>query len=166
MHKLIPRWFAVMIAISLAVVAYGTLQIGPTEQATPQQSQLYDVLWLDKYPEVSHDSWKAYVYSSDNVGISIDAASSFKLTLELFEFKADSKQLRFHFPHDGRKANCSYKIEKLKKPTRHFDTKLTVEKDPQNDGQTKEYFTGPEFRSFEALPEHFRSTLKAHGFDW
>ncbi|MBI3928329.1 MAG: hypothetical protein HY319_22485 [Armatimonadetes bacterium] len=161
--QLFPRWFAVMIAISVAVIAYGTLQVEPADEApAPLQHELFDVLWLDKYPEMSHEKWKAYFFSSDNVGISIDAQSAFKLTLELFEFKAESKKIRFHFPHDGRKAQCGYTIEKLKKPTRHFDTKLIVENDPQNAGQTKEYFTGPEFRSAATLPENLRQTLEAH----
>ncbi len=163
MSKLLPRWFAALLAFSVAVVIYGTMEMSWHQNSQPRinPAKLYDTIWLDKYPEMSHEPWKAYIFTSDNVGIHIDAASSFKLTLELFEFKADNSKLRFHFPHDGRRAHSSYRIEKLKKPTRHFDTKLVIEQDPQNGGQLKEYYTGPEFRSKQNLPEPFKSYLKA-----
>lgn len=162
MTKLIPRWFACMVLASMAVVTYGTLSLKPAEEAAPLNRELYDALWIDRYPEMAHDKWKAYLFTADNVGLSIDAASAFKLTLEVFEFKADKKSITYHFPHDSRRARCNYSIEKLKKPTSHFDTQLTVENDPQNGGQTKVYFTGPEFRSAETLPPHLRQAVEAY----
>ena len=161
MTRFIPRWFAAMILASLAIVIYGLNQPQQhTSEPGTQTKELYDVLWLDQYPEMQHDKWKAYLFTSDNVGLNIDAASAFKLTLEIFEFKAQNGKLSYHFPHDGRRATCGFRIEKMKKPTRHFDTQLILDADPQSGSQPKTYFTGPEFRSAATLPEHIRQGLE------
>ena len=171
-RKLVPGWFATMIAASAAVCVVGLTQ--PTQPKmenttsvsaveTQNTKELYDVLWLDRYPETSSDTFRAYSFTSDNVGFSIDFHSSFKFTLELFEFKANNSQITFHFPHDARRAQVSYKIEKLKKPTRNFDVSLTVEKDPANQGQTTVYFSGPNFRSIDSMPENVRLPLETTG---
>ena len=141
-----PNWFKGMVIASLAVVCYG---IGNLETETtdlvPQKAELLETLWLDSVPEMMHDSWKGYLFTTDNVGLSIEAASSFKITLEIFEFQLKKNTIRWHFPHDGSKVNTKYTIEKLKKPTKHFDRQLTVENDPKNGGKTRIYFTGPDF---------------------
>ncbi len=159
--SLIPRWFAALLVASFLTVGYGVSQLQSAE-VTPANKDLYDTIWIDKYPEMSQDTWNAYMFTSDNVGLNIDAASAFKITIELFEFKASGRDIRFHFPHDGRKANSKYALEKLKKPTKHFDTKLTIETDPQNGGQKHVYFTGPEFRSAATLPDAVRDALGVH----
>ena len=168
--SLIPAWFKTLILASMLIIGYGLTHPSQTNRSmqpadpkvAPTASELFDILWMDKYPEVQHDTWKAYLFTSDNIGVSVDALSAFKLTLEVFEFKADKARLTFHFPHDGRRANCAYKIEKLKKPTRHFDTQLTIENDPQIGGQTHVYFTGPEFRNLETMPSHIREALESN----
>lgn len=169
-RRLVPGWFATMIVASAAVCMYGLSQPQlPADQAptalveTQAAKDLYDVLWLDKYPEMQSDTFKAYSFTSDNVGITMDFHSAFKLTLELFEFKASNTHITYHFPHDGRRANVSYKIEKLKKPTKHFDASLTIENDPANAGQTTVYFTGPNFRSLHNLPTPIQQQLERSG---
>ena len=114
-------------------------------EVTPQKGELLETLWLDRVPEMMHDSWNGYLFTSDNVGLNVQAASAFKITLEIFEFQLRKNDIRWHFPHDGNKSNTKYTIEKLKKPTKHFDRQLTIENDPKNGGKTKVYFTGPEF---------------------
>ena len=172
--RIVPRWLAVLMVAAWGLILANMIAApssGPQPASDQQVSQanvnnnpaLFDVLWIDRYPEVQHDTWKAYLYTSDNVGISVDAQSAFKLTIEVFEFKADAARLTFHFPHDGRKAGCAYTIEKLKKPTKHFDIQLTVQNDPQNAGVTKSYFSGPEFRSASSLPSWMRESLEASG---
>ncbi|MFA7479025.1 MAG: hypothetical protein WC314_00880 [Vulcanimicrobiota bacterium] len=142
----VPSWFKLMLVASLAIVTYGmgNLQSETTEVA-PQKSELLETLWLDRVPEMMHDSWNGYLFTTDNVGLNIQAASAFKLTLELYEFQLRKNDIRWHFPHDGTKATTKYTIEKLKKPTKHFDRQLTIENDPKNGGKTKVYFTGPDF---------------------
>ncbi len=142
----VPNWFKFMVVASVAVVTYGlgNLQSDNVEVA-PQRSDLLETMWLDRVPEMMHDSWQGYLFTSDNIGLNIQAASSFKITLEIFEFQLKKSDIRWHFPHDGAKAKTKFTIEKLKKPTKHFDRQLTIENDPKNGGKTKVYFTGPEF---------------------
>lgn len=144
--KYMPNWFKAMVVASVAVVLYGMGHIESDKvDMTPQSSKLLDTLWIDRVPEMMHDSWKGYLFTSDNVGLNIQAASSFKICLEIFEFQVKKSEIRWHFPHDGSKTKTKFTIEKLKKPTKHFDHQLTVENDPKNGGKTTVYFTGPEF---------------------
>lgn len=164
-RPLIPSWFLAMIVASLLISVVGTFrEIGPGQQSEIANKDLYDVIWIDSYPEVSSDTWNGYLFSSDNVGISVQAASAYKLTLEVFEFKASGASLGFHFPHDSRRVSSNYSIEKLKKPTKHFDTQLTLTADPQKGGKNSVYFTGPEFRSLASCPESVREALEARGY--
>ena len=153
-----PNWFRAMVVASLAVVAIGVSNLGepstPPAEATDVEisaHEIHDTLWLDRVPEMMHDSWNGYIFTPDNVGLAIQADSAFRLTLEIFEFQLRKGQIRWHFPHDGKKAETKFTIEKLKKPTKHFDRQLTIENDPKNDGKTKVYFTGPEFANAEAI---------------
>lgn len=159
-----------MIVASAAICMYGLSRPQPPASNPPAaqvetlaSKELYDVLWLDKYPEMQNDQFKAYSFTSDNIGIAFDFHSAFKVTLELFEFKASNTQLTFHFPHDNRRAQVNYKIEKLKKPTKHFDISLTVENDPANQGKTTTYFSGPNFRSLHNLPSPIQEQLERSG---
>jgi hypothetical protein len=142
----VPNWFKVMLVTSVALVTYGMGNLeSETVEVAPQSSELLETLWLDRVPEMMHDSWKGYLFTTDNVGLNIQAASSFKITLEIFEFQLKKKEIRWHFPHDGTKSKTKFTIEKLKKPTKHFDRQLTIENDPKNEGKTSVYFTGPDF---------------------
>ena len=172
-RKLVPGWFATMIVASAAVCLVGLSrpEISGGAQAPAAvdtvdalaAKDLYDVLWLDKYPEMASDKFKAYSFTSDNVGITMDFHSAYKLTLELFEFKATNTNISYHFPHSGTKANVTYKVEKLKKPTKRFDTQLTVDNDPANGGKTSIYFTGPDFRSLHDLPSPIQEQIERSG---
>lgn len=169
-RTLVPGWFATMIVASAAVCMYGlTRPQLPADQAptavveTQAAKDIYDQLWLDKYPEMQSDTFRAYNFTSDNIGIAFDFHSAFKVTLELFEFKASNTQIQYHFPHDGRKAKVNYKVEKLKKPTKHFDVSLTIENDPANNGQTTVYYSGPNFRSLHDLPGPIQERIERSG---
>lgn len=164
LSRYLPRWFAVMVVASCLVVGYGVSQLTCQTQVQPLNRELYDVIWIDKYPEMTNDTWNAYMFTADNVGLSIDAHSAYKITLEVFEFKATKDKLKFHFPHDSRRSDSKYSIERLKKPTKHFDTKLTVTADPQQGGQSYEYFTGPDFRSADQLPQLVKEAAEPSGF--
>lgn len=153
LFRYIPTWFRVMLVASVALVGYGLshLEDAPTAEVSPMAGSITDTLWVDKLPEVMHDSWKGYLFTSDNVGLNVHADSAFRMTLELFEFQARKGQLRWHFPHDGLKAKTKFTIEKLKKPTEHFDRKLTLHNDPRNNGETTEYFTGPDLANVDTI---------------
>ena len=156
--RYMPTWFRVMVVASLAVITYGIGNIGETSEvpcgATEvdvMAHEIHDTLGLDRVPEMMHDSWNGYIFTPDNVGLAVQAESAFKLTLEIFEFQLRKSNIRWHFPHDGKKADTKYTIEKLKKPTKHFDRQLTIENDPKNGGKDKVYFTGPEFANADTM---------------
>ena len=162
----IPNWFKMMVVCSVAFVAYGMGQIETTTtDITPQKAELLETLWLDSVPEMMHDKWQGYLFTTDNVGLNIHAASSFKITLEIFEFQLKKSDIKWHFPHDGSKAKTKFTIEKLKKPTKNFDRQLTIENDPKNNGKTSVYFTGPDFANgatIDRLAPGARERLRNH----
>lgn len=172
-RPLVPRWFAVMLAASVAIVLLGITRPETDRQATsePQLSPaaaggLAECVWLDRLPEDPYEPFQVYYFTEEGgrVGINAKADSAFRILLEIFEFidLADQGRIQFFFPHDRRKPASTYTIEKMKKPTAYFDTQLTLESDPQNGGKKKVYFTGPEFRADSdgsALPENLRRTL-------
>lgn len=170
-RRLVPGWFAAMIAASAAICVIGLSQPQPpNEQQAPAAAvdtlaakDLYDVLWLDKYPEMANDKFHAYSFTSDNIGLTFDFHSAYKVTLEIFEFKANNTNIQYHFPHSSTRANVTYKVEKLKKPTKHFDTQLTIDNDPANGGKTTVYFTGPNFRSLHDLPGPIQEQIDRSG---
>ncbi len=172
-RPLVPRWFAVMLAASVAIVLLGITRPEADRQATPEPqlapaaaSGLAECVWLDRLPEDPYETFQVYYFTEEGgrVGINAKADSAFRILLEIFEFidLADQNRVQFYFPHDRRKPASTYTIEKLKKPTAYFDTQLTLESDPQNGGKKKVYFTGPEFRADSdgsSLPGHLRQTL-------
>lgn len=169
--RYMPNWFKAMALTSLAVITYGIGTLDkPTETVAPSEAEvmaheIHDALWLDKVPEMMHDQWQGYIFTPDNVGLSVQAESSFKMTLEIFEFQIKKNNIRWHFPHDGKKTETKFTIERLKKPTKHFDRQLTVENDPKNGGQTKVYFTGPEFASASTIESLAPGAMaRIHGY--
>jgi len=90
LQRYIPGWFAAMIVGSAAICVVGLTR--PEVSAPPvtqgpvevQGKELYDVMWIDRYPEMPSDTFKGYTFTGDNVGISLDFHSAYKLTLELF----------------------------------------------------------------------------------
>jgi len=172
-RPLVPRWFAVMLAASLAIILLGLFQPRAAEAPAPEENAtltaaapLAECMWLDRLPEDPYEPFQVYYFTEEGgrIGLNAKADSAFRVLLEVFEFMdlSDQGRIQFHFPHDRRKPSSNYSIEKLKKPTPYFDTQLTLEKDPQNGGKTKVYFTGPEFRpksDGSGLPEHVRQVL-------
>lgn len=167
-RPLVPRWFAVMIAASLAIVVLGIFRPEANPGTEPQptaapaaDAPLVECLWLDRLPEDPYEPFQMYFFTEEGgrVGLNAKAESAFKILLEVFEFidLSDRATVQFYFPHDRRKPASAYKVEKMKKPTAYFDTMLTLENDPQNGGKKTVYYTGPEFR-----PEGTGKSLPAH----
>lgn len=152
-RSLAPRWFMAMVAASAALVIYGTTQerLAPTPPSAPAPTSqivpLHDQLWLDSIPENSWDSFQMYVFlkKGHKVGLHVQAHSTFKQTLEVFEYKDKAGgDLFFYFPHDQRKAQTKYSIIPLREPQGPFTCKLRLEQDPQNGGQPHIFYSGPE----------------------
>ncbi len=155
--KFIPTWFRYLILSCLTVIIAGLIY-GPRQSHHINNNLLYDRLWIDSMPEMSHDEFRAYMFTADNIGINFHGHSAFKLMLEVFEFRAKSDTINFHFPHDGLKEKASFAISPLDNPTEHFDTKLELSIDPKT-GEKKAYFTGPELGSLEEMAPALRLQL-------
>lgn len=131
----------------------------PQEQiAVPRE--LVDRIWIDSLPQRETDKFNFYLFSSeDNFGINDHAQSIYKHLLEFFYYRATDSALTFQFPHDKRQARCSYKVERLSKPERDIDLKLTIENDPQMGGKTTTYLSSTKWQmtDLETLPPTLRS---------
>ncbi|MDO5296265.1 MAG: hypothetical protein Q4F00_06450 [bacterium] len=180
MRSLMPKWFAAMTAASVAVVAYGTWQSFTaqdnlqTEELKPAATQeisapakeitLKDYFWIDAVPDNAYTPFNAYVFT-DGIGINSQFASSFKVLLEIFEYRHTKDKVSFEFPHDNRSAKSSYTITAYKNPKYPFLTaQLTLAGDPQNGGKEKAYFTGPDLHLESqgyALPAPLQNALIA-----
>ena len=160
MRSLMPKWFAAMAAVSAAVVAYGTWQsltagsIVEPETVQPEAVQelkapakditLKNYFWIDAVPDNAYTPFNSYVFT-DGIGINSQFASSFKVLLEIFEYRSTKDKVNFEFPHDNRSAKSSYTITDYKNPKYPFLTaQLTLTGDPQAKGKEKAYFTGPD----------------------
>ena len=160
MRSLMPKWFAAMTAASVAVVAYGTWQsftaadnsdLGQDQTAAVEEINapakditLKDYFWIDAVPDNAYTPFNAYVFT-DGIGINSQFASSFKVLLEIFEFRNTKDKVNFEFPHDNRSAKSSYTITAYKNPKYPFLTaQLTLASDPQANGKEKAYYTGPD----------------------
>ncbi len=160
-RRLMPTWFAAMATFSLGVIACGTWQ-PCTEQtcvtpATTCEVQAQDEMaetnvtlenyfWIDAIPRDAYTPFNAYLFT-DNIGLNNKFASSFKVLMEIFEYRADKKQVAFRFPHDNRKASTSYSIVEYKNPKYPFLTaELILDKDPQSNGAKASYYTGPDLK--------------------
>ena len=159
MRSLMPKWFAAMAAVSAAVVAYGTWQsltadssIEPEtvkpeavqEVKAPKDITLHNYFWIDAVPDNAYTPFNAYVFT-DGIGINSQFASSFKVLIEIFEYRSTKDKVNFEFPHDNRSAKSSYTITDYKNPKYPFLTaQLTLAADPQAKGKEKAYFTGPD----------------------
>jgi hypothetical protein len=128
----------------------------PAEQV---QSLLVDRLWIDELPQRESDKFNFYVFSGeDEFGINDKAQSIYKHLLEIFNFRADAKNINFTFPHDRRNARSAYQVEKLARPRGDIDMKLVISADPQMGGKSWTYWSSTKWQShdLQSLPPMLR----------
>lgn len=104
---------------------------------------LRECLWLDRLPPDAHAPYRAWWFGPEGWGLTVDAQSSYKQTVEIFEFHEDGTEVNFLFHHDDRKPATPYRIEPLQPPTKEFDRQLTLGRDPLNGDRKTTYYTGP-----------------------
>ena len=114
-------------------------------------SLLLDRLWIDRVPQRDTDRFNLYVFmSEEQMGLNDQAQSIYRHLLEIFLYDANSREIRFHFPHDSRAAKSAYTVERLARPERNdIDLKLTIAADPQNGNQKTEYFSSTKWNSMD-----------------
>jgi len=75
----VPSWFKVMLVCSVAVVTYGMGNLkSENVEVTPMKGEILETLWIDRLPEMMHDSWQGYLFTSDNVEASLDNIASIR----------------------------------------------------------------------------------------
>lgn len=107
---------------------------------------LRECVWIDWLPESPHQPYRACFFGREGWGFTTVAHSSYKLDIEIFEFCEDEGKINYFFHHDQRKPCSAYTIERLDPPTRDFDRKLTLARDPNNNDEPTVYYTGPSLR--------------------
>lgn len=143
-----------MMAASLAIILYGL------QQPRVQEGQLVNQFWVDRIPQDPSESFRGYLFDMEGFGIMAEAPTCYRITFELFEYREDGKAISYAFPHDGRRANTPFTIEPLRPPTRDFDTRLTILKDPNNKNKKTVYYTGPDLRSTATFPPTLRQAFQ------
>ena len=100
--------------------------------------------WLDEYPQKAEQKFMAYVFSDEGIGVHDKAESAYRHHIEIFTFRATAEKLFFLFPHDKRKGESTYKVDKIQGGG-PFNLKLTLTQDPQNGGKTYIYFSNTQW---------------------
>ena len=177
MSKIVPRWFAVLAASSLAMVTYSAWSSFTAPETLPQESAiaesevtesatdvtLTEYFWLDSIPEDAYTPFNAYLFTN-KIGINNQFASAFKTVVEIFEFKVADGTIGFHFPHDNRAVSTKYAIKEYRNPKYPFlSAELVLASDPQAKGKTKSYYTGPDMHlksTHQSLPESVQAALQ------
>ena len=101
---------------------------------------------MDRRPAHPKEAYQACFFGSEGWGYTLDAASSYKMVVEIFQFGEDARTINYLFHHDNRKPSTAYRLERLNPPTHDFDTRLTLFQDPNNQGRKSTYYTGPNLR--------------------
>jgi hypothetical protein len=163
--------FAVLllvVGIVYALFVRSTMLAPPAPSADAHApSLLVDRLWVDKIPEKDMDKFNFYIFSSEeNIALNDQAQSSYRHLLEIFFYRASSRDLQYQFPHDRRSGKTQYSVEKLSKPDRNgIDLKLTLVADPQAGNTTKTYYSSTKWSSLDksTLPPPLRHLPQAPG---
>lgn len=154
-----------LLAAGIAYAWYARTTLLPHETpVTPENpSVLVDRLWVDKVPESDREAFSFYIFSSEeNLALNDKAASSYRHLLEVFFYRATSRDLQYQFPHDRRSGKTQYTVEKLSKPEKNqIDLKLTIVADPQAGNETRIYYSSTKWSSVDraTLPTPLRDAM-------
>jgi hypothetical protein len=117
--------------------------------------------WLDEFPAKPEQKFVAYVFSDELVGVHDRAESAYRHLIEIFSFRMDQEKILYLFPHDQRKAETAYKIEKIQ-GGQHFNLRITLTKDPQMGGKTYVYFSHTEWdiKNSSTIPVQVKAAVR------
>jgi hypothetical protein len=91
--------------------------------------------WFDKYPRTGKDEVKLWIFFAGGLGI-YETGSSWKLSLEIFDFERQGDSVALEFLQDGKKASTKFSIATCD-DVPPFDVCLTLTDPPR--GPTKYY---------------------------
>jgi len=117
--------------------------------------------WIDEYPAKPEQRFMAYVFTDESVGIHDRADSAYRHLIEIFLLKVSAEKIGYLFPHDRRKAETTYKLERIQ-GDRYFNLKVTIDQDPQAGGKSYIYFSNTDWnvKNQGSLPENIRPLLR------
>ena len=91
--------------------------------------------WFDKYPRTAKDEVKLWIFFAGGLGI-YETGSSWKLSLEIFDFERQADNVALEFLQDGKKASTKFSIATCD-DVPPFDVCLTLTDPPR--GPAKYY---------------------------
>jgi hypothetical protein len=91
--------------------------------------------WFDKYPRTAKDDVKLWIFFAGGLGI-YETGSSWKLSLEIFDFERQGDSVALEFLQDGKKASTKFSIATCD-DVPPFDVCLTLTDPPR--GPAKYY---------------------------
>ncbi len=92
-------------------------------------------VWFDRYPRTAKDDVKLWIFFAGGLGI-YEAGSSWKLSLEIFDFERQADSVALEFLQDGKKASTKFSIATCD-DVPPFDVCLTLTDPPR--GPAKYY---------------------------
>ena len=147
----------IAILCGLALAGCSSTRVLEKYSGEKAKNMLFNRPWLDEYPQKPDQRFMAYVYSDEGIGIHDKADSAFVHLLEIFTFRATAEKIFFLFPHDNRKAETPYKVEKI---SGHppFNLRLTISQDPKVTGKPYTYFSNTDWDVSDGttLPKEIR----------
>jgi hypothetical protein len=125
------------------------------------KSLLLNRPWLDEFPDKPEKKFMVYVFTDESVGAHDKADSAYRHLLEIFMLRVATDKIAFLFPHDQRKAETTYKVERIQRKGQ-FDLKLTLDRDPQLNGKPYVYFscTEWEIKNQRTIPEFLKPSTR------
>ena len=111
-RPLVPRWFAVMLAASLAIILLGLFQPRAAEAPAPEENAtltaaapLAECMWLDRLPEDPYEPFQVYYFTEEGgrIGLNAKADSAFRV-LRVFGMDSDQGRIQFLSPTVDRPA--------------------------------------------------------------
>lgn len=152
---------AIMCGVALIIAGCSSTRVLERYAGEKAKNMLFNRPWLDEYPQKPDQRFMAYVYSDEGIGVHDKADSAFLHLLEIFTFRATAEKLFFIFPHDNRKAETAYKVEKI---SGHppFNLRLSISQDPKSGGKSYTYFSNTDWEITDSstLPPELRTWSK------
>jgi hypothetical protein len=155
-HLVRVLWLAVIGSL-LAFGLNFRLAPRPTSQ---DASELLDRAWVDHMPRTDREPFRAFLFFNQqdprglSIGLVVMAQSVYKAQLEAYSHRIDSKDINFLFLHDNVRAVSPYKLEHVKPIGDDLDLKLTLARDPRNNGQSTVYYSSSSWRDLPAFVQH------------
>jgi hypothetical protein len=117
-------------------------------------------VWLDKMPKKRTDEIDLWIFFGGGIGIE-DKGSSFRYSLDVFEFERQGSKIDLEFLHDKQKANVKFVVKSCNEGN-GFDLCLTL--DPPIRGVSKLYSWGDDDEMDKAVPwaRTWRTAAEAH----